>query len=74
MWGLDTLDCVDYFVRLRIEHLYKSIRLTSKEESVPVPVNGKMVEIPLLQSGKWDGPNEFEGSRVLSLKEKRNGE
>src|SRR2546425_4119347 len=58
MRRLHTPDRVDHFVRLDIEHLHKPIRLASKEESVSVQVNGKMVEISLLQSGKWNGLNE----------------
>src|SRR5258708_975864 len=74
MRGLNTSNCVNELVHLGVEHLHQPIRLSSKEKSVAVQVNGKVVEIPIIQSGKWDGPNEFEGSRVLSLKENRKDE
>jgi len=39
-----------------------------------VQVNGKMVEIALLQSRKWNALNEFEWGEVLCVKDNGNTE
>jgi len=71
---LDTSDCVDEFGRLSIEYHHKPICLGGKEKPMSVQVNGKMVEIALLQSRKWNALNEFEWGEVLCVKDNGNTE
>jgi len=74
MRGFKTSNRVDEFVRLSVKHFYESIRLGSKEKSVPVPINGKMIKVPFLQSRKRNALKELERSRMLGLKEEWNRE
>src|SRR5258708_21610527 len=74
MRGLNTSNCVNELVRLGVEHLHKPIRLSSKEKSVSVQINGKVVEISLLQTAKWNALNELQRSGLLCFKEKGHGE
>jgi len=41
---------------------------------MPVQINGKMIEISLLQPRKWNALKELERSRMLGLKEEWNRE
>jgi len=74
MRGFKTSNRVDKSVRSSVKHLYESIRLGSKEESVPVQINGKMIKVPFLQSRKWNALKELERGRGLCVKENGNGE
>jgi len=74
MRGFKTSNSVDEFVRLSVKHFYESIRLGSKEKSVPFQINGKMIEVPLLQSRKRNALKELERSRMLGLKGEWNRE
>jgi len=74
MRGFKTSNRVDEFVRLSVKHFYESIRLGCKEKSVPVQINGKMIEVPFLQSRKWNALKELEWNRGLCVKENGNGE
>ena len=74
MRGFKPSNRVDEFVRLSVKHFYESIRLGSKEKSVPVQINGKMIEVPFLQSRKRNALKELERSRMLGLKEEWNRE